>query len=90
MGDAVASIDGELREHALFTALTDNQLARAEQHASFIQLDAGEHLFEQGQRADRFFLVRSGQLKLYRLSATGSSSGSCRNPRRPACRCWGT
>lgn len=71
MGDAVASIDGELREHALFTALTDDQLARAEQHASFIQLDAGEHLFEQGQRADRFFLVRSGQLKLYRLSPSG-------------------
>lgn len=71
MGNAVPATEQELREHALFGALTDKQIERVQQHASTIELDAGEHLFEQGQRAERFFLVRSGQLKLYRLSPSG-------------------
>lgn len=34
-------------------------------------LDQGEHLFEAGSRADEFYLLASGQIKLYRLSPAG-------------------
>lgn len=34
-------------------------------------LDQGEHLFEAGFSADEFYLLRTGQMKLYRLSPAG-------------------
>lgn len=37
-----------------------------------INLSDGEHLFEQGQHADRFYQVVSGQIKLFLISMEGS------------------
>ncbi len=35
------------------------------------ELMAGEHLFEAGSRAENFYLIRHGKIKLYRLSPSG-------------------
>ncbi len=60
-----------LRRTYLFAALDDEQLDTMLNAVRMVRLDAGERLFERGQEAHRFFLVREGQIKLYRLSASG-------------------
>ena len=55
----------------LFADLSDKQLTLVKRNMGVIQLDEGQHLFDHGQDATRFFLVRKGQIKLYRLSADG-------------------
>jgi len=64
--------DHELRAHALFASLDEPSLAQVKEGVCLVKLDEGEHLFTQGQEADRFFLLRQGQVKLYRLSPTGN------------------
>lgn len=61
----------ELRQIYLFDALSDKQLTVVIQNMHRVHLDAKEALFEYGQRAHRFYLVRTGQVKLFRLSAEG-------------------
>ncbi|RMG38429.1 MAG: Crp/Fnr family transcriptional regulator [Gammaproteobacteria bacterium] len=61
-----------LKQGPLFAALSDAQLDRITRHARRISLQSGESLFEQGEAADRFYLVISGQIKLYRLSPNGN------------------
>lgn len=61
-----------LRKHSLFSALDDSQFAHAISHASYIELATGEHLFHAGQKAEQFYFVCSGQLKLYRLAPNGT------------------
>jgi CRP/FNR family transcriptional regulator, dissimilatory nitrate respiration regulator len=63
--------DAELRKVYLFAGLTDAQVARVKQAARVVRLNEGERLFDHGQHADRFFVVRSGQIKLFRLSVGG-------------------
>ncbi len=60
-----------LRRNYLFAALGDAQLQRARQAMRVLQLQEGERLFDHGQHATRFFLLCSGQIKLFRLSADG-------------------
>ena len=62
------SIDEELRRNPLFAGLDNDQLARVKDTMRTVELKEGECLFNHGQHATRFFLVRSGQIKLYRLS----------------------
>lgn len=71
MGQAIIP-DRELRSHALFSGLSDDELARIKEGIHLVQLAEGEHLFTRGQPADRFFVLRRGQVKLYRLSPTGN------------------
>lgn len=61
----------ELRAGALFSLLPTPQLERVAQRARRLQLTEGQRLFEQGDSADRFFLLLTGQVKLYRLAPTG-------------------
>ena len=61
----------ELRHHYLFCALTDAQQARLLATAAAKRLAAGELLFTHGDVAAQFFLLRSGCIKLYRLSPQG-------------------
>lgn len=68
-------IDGvlarELRRHYLFCALSDEQrdwLLAASRTRRFV---AGEVLFRRRDTARHFFLLRSGCVKLYRLSPEG-------------------
>jgi len=66
------TIDEELRRNPLFAGLDNDQLARVKDTMRSIELKEGECLFNHGQHATRFFLVRSGQIKLYRLSPDGT------------------
>lgn len=60
-----------VHKHHLFSALTDSQLNTVINSANVISLRTGQSLFEQGKQANHFYLLRSGQIKLYRLSAKG-------------------
>jgi len=62
----------ELKQGILFARLSEQQLERVTQHAVHITLKEGESLFNQGEKADRFYLLLSGQVKLYRLSPSGN------------------
>ncbi len=55
----------------LFDTLTDKQRERMRHCTRLVSLRNGEHLFEQGQAADHFYLVKSGQMTLKRLSPDG-------------------
>lgn len=62
----------EIKGAPLFAALSDAQLARALARATTLELDEGQWLFRQDDAATRFFFVRSGQMRLFRLAADGS------------------
>lgn len=62
----------ELRKGFLFRRLTETQLDRVVRKARRIELKEGEALFEQGDLADRFYLVLQGHIKLFRLSPDGN------------------
>lgn len=70
--DRPATLEEDLRRHPLFAGLNDSQLQRVRRNMRVLRLKEGEHLFEYGQHAERFFMVRSGQIKLYRLSPEGA------------------
>ncbi|MGH8274009.1 MAG: Crp/Fnr family transcriptional regulator [Gammaproteobacteria bacterium] len=61
----------ELQQHRLFVSLDEAQRGEMEAHSRRKQLAAGERLFAQGDKADRFWWLESGQIKLYRLSRDG-------------------
>lgn len=65
-------ISADLTQNHLFSGLNETQLARVRQHAVQVHLADGEALFEQGDPADRFFLLIEGQVKLFRLSPAGN------------------
>jgi CRP-like cAMP-binding protein len=62
----------DLRNTPLLSRLTDDQLERVRQRAVQRKLSEGELLFTQGRTAERFYLVQSGQLRLFRLAPDGS------------------
>ena len=68
---ADSALARELRHHYLFSALSETQHARLLASAVSRRVAVGEHLFNQGDAAARFFLLRSGCVKLYRLSPEG-------------------
>ncbi len=59
------------RSHPLFRSLDDDQFCQLYRSARLHELDPGESLFLQDATADRFFLVLSGAVKLYRLTSDG-------------------
>lgn len=61
-----------LKENWLFARLLPEQLERVSSHAELLRFAEGAHLFEQGDEAKRFYLVISGQIKLFRLSPEGN------------------
>jgi|SRR5690242_16537812 len=61
----------ELRHHYLFSALSDAERERLLASAQTRRFAAGERLFAHGDAALHFFLLRSGCVKLYRLSPEG-------------------
>ncbi|QGU32990.1 Crp/Fnr family transcriptional regulator [Thermochromatium tepidum] len=62
----------ELRRAPLFSRLEPNQLERVVRHASRFRLSAEQLLFSQGDPATRFYLLLSGQMRLFRLSPEGA------------------
>ena len=65
-------LKSDLQKGFMFARLTDEQLDRVAQHAVRVQLDEGEMLFQQADRADRFYLLMRGQMKLFRLGPSGN------------------
>jgi CRP-like cAMP-binding protein len=61
----------ELPQHPLLSGLQEAQLERIAQASELLRLEAGETLFNQGDEATRFYMVERGQLKLFRLAASG-------------------
>lgn len=61
----------DLRQAYLFAEADDAQLARLCRGMQTVQLRHGEILFRFSEPAARFFYVRSGQIKLYRVSPDG-------------------
>lgn len=64
--------NAELRGIGLLAALQEQELARVQASLRLVRLAEGETLFDFGQPAKRFFYVRRGEIKLYRLSPEGA------------------
>jgi len=62
----------DLLNGPLLRPLSRDQLERIARHAVRFYLGDGESLFQQGDTAERFYLVTKGQIKLYRLSPEGN------------------
>ncbi|NBC15165.1 MAG: cyclic nucleotide-binding domain-containing protein [Gammaproteobacteria bacterium] len=61
----------ELRRAPLFAALDGAQLERVRQRAAPVHLASGQMLFRQDDPAARFYFVRDGRMRLFRLGADG-------------------
>ncbi len=61
-----------LRDTFLFSQLNEDQLERLRRSTQSIHLEDSRTLFEAGDDARRFFMVRQGQIKLSRLSLDGN------------------
>jgi CRP/FNR family transcriptional regulator, dissimilatory nitrate respiration regulator len=64
-------IQAILRNVGHFSALDEQQLAELAAATRPVRLGENENLFQHGQPAEDFFLVLSGQIKLFRLSEGG-------------------
>lgn len=62
----------ELRQHYLFRRLPDDAFSRILGQSNLTSLARNEILFEQGDEASRFFLVRNGQIMLFQTSPEGN------------------
>lgn len=56
----------------LLSGLSDENLERVSSRALVQALEEGQWLFSQGDAARRFYLVRKGQIRLFRLSPEGA------------------
>lgn len=61
----------ELRRHHIFAGLDNLQLGKVIQSAQVMELQENQRLFDAGQEARHFYLVRGGRIKLYLSSADG-------------------
>jgi len=61
----------ELRHIYLFASLAEEQLNKMLESAHPLELEQKQILFEAGQAAEHFYLLRSGQIKLFLLSPGG-------------------
>lgn len=65
------SISAAIAQHHLFSSLGDTRLNKLMAGASQTGLNAGDILCHQGDQANRFFFVISGQIRLYRMAPSG-------------------
>lgn len=65
------SIEKYLAGHAFFTGLDDAYLRFLAENSVVRRLGAGDVLFKQGNRADRFYLLRSGEIAIQVPALTG-------------------
>jgi len=66
-----ASTRDLLRAHSLFVAFDDERFERLTAVAQLLELGAGQLLFQRGDPARAFFIVMSGQIKLFMQSRSG-------------------
>jgi CRP-like cAMP-binding protein len=70
--DPNAPLRQQLRTAPLLAALGDAQLDRLLRGAARVRLSPGQLLFRQDEPAERFYFVRDGRVRLFRLAADGS------------------
>jgi CRP/FNR family transcriptional regulator, dissimilatory nitrate respiration regulator len=63
-----------MRRTALFRRLKEDALARMLAPAVVTTVPRGQNLFVQGQQAERFYVLLSGWVKLYRMTAEGAEA----------------
>jgi len=63
-----------LRRQHLFAELSDEQITEVVDRVRTVRLADDQWLYRQGDRADRFFVVREGQVALFRQSSEGRES----------------
>jgi CRP-like cAMP-binding protein len=71
MNDSNAAVIEALRTHYLFSGLSEAELGMLQSSIRLRKFAAGQSLFDQGDPAHEFFLLRQGAVKLYRVSAAG-------------------
>ena len=69
--EIASGLAAEMRRVYLFSQLSYEDMDTVAGMMQEIELEREQRLFDCGQPAKRFFLVRSGQIKLYRLSPDG-------------------
>lgn len=69
--DTLASTVDFMRRSVLFHELEEQQLDTIVKHTRLVQLDEGQVLFEQQRPAREIFMLKSGQIKLARISPEG-------------------
>ncbi len=67
----ISRIKENLKQHHLFSRLTELQLDRVYQHCQLHKLDDGQILFNQTEEVTAFYMVLKGKMKLFRLSPDG-------------------
>lgn len=65
------SLVAELRRHHLFSRLPEAAMQEVCASANLRRLPAGTALFHQGDKAERFYFLFSGQVKLHRVVCDG-------------------
>lgn len=65
------AIKQNLKQHHLFSELTDLQLDRVSKSSQLHQLTDGHLLFQQGDQVTSFYMVVNGTIKLFRISPDG-------------------
>lgn len=64
-------IKNNLKQHLLFSRLTDLQLDGVYKFSQIKKLSEGQQLFSQGDKVTSFYMVLSGKIKLFRISPDG-------------------
>lgn len=67
----MAEAADNLRNHYLFASLNDAQFSDLLNGVQRVNLKDNDHLFYSGDRAKHFYLLKTGQIQLYRLSPSG-------------------
>ena len=62
----------ELRQHYLFRRLSEEAFLEILERSGLVMLKRNEMLFEAGDEAKRFFMVRNGQMTLFQSSPEGN------------------
>jgi len=62
----------DIRQHYLFSALSLKDLQQVATLAMFREIKAEENLFFQGEKAECFYFIMEGQIKLTRLTPEGN------------------
>lgn len=69
---AMDPLEKVFRDHPLFAALTADQRVRMRAGAKFLKLKENQVLFDLTHKAERFFILRRGNIKLFRTSSSGA------------------
>ncbi len=64
-------LPGMLRKAEIFSSLLDDDLAYAASRVGILRLSKGQRLFEAGQKASRFYVIRSGGIRVFRPRPDG-------------------